>query len=117
MRREKMVLRYGEYIPLIARNEKEIEDRVLAFARYSLQETAIIAINLNDSEVPFYIDLTPLKKIYLESYSTNSVVMVTDWIHTDEATQYYFLKEILSLKQQVRLRGFKSKVLGFTICS
>lgn len=36
LRREKMVLRYGEFIPLIARNEQNLEDRVLAFARYSL---------------------------------------------------------------------------------
>lgn len=36
MRRDKMVLRYGEYVPLVARNDKTLEDRVLAFARYSL---------------------------------------------------------------------------------
>jgi hypothetical protein len=55
-----MVLRYGEYIPLIARNDKSIEERVFTFARYSLQETAIIATNLDDSEAQFYIELTPL---------------------------------------------------------
>lgn len=36
LRRDKMVLRYGEFIPLIAKNEKSLEERVLAFARYSL---------------------------------------------------------------------------------
>jgi len=31
-----MVLRYGEYVPLIARNDRDVEERVFAFARYSL---------------------------------------------------------------------------------
>jgi len=61
LRREKMVLRYGEYVPLVAKNDvNTLEERVLAFARYSLQETAIIATNLNDHEVQLYIDFTPL---------------------------------------------------------
>jgi hypothetical protein len=51
LRREKMVLRYGEYIPLNAKKDDiNLEERVLAFARYSLQETAIIATNVNDIE-------------------------------------------------------------------
>lgn len=46
-----MVLCYGEYIPLVARiNDYKIDERVFAYARYSLQETAIIATNLNDKE-------------------------------------------------------------------
>lgn len=51
LRREKMVLRYGEYVPLNAKkDDTNLEERVLAFARYSLQETAIIATNVNDIE-------------------------------------------------------------------
>ncbi len=36
LRRDKMVLRYGEFIPLVARNDKAPEERVLAYARYSV---------------------------------------------------------------------------------
>jgi hypothetical protein len=37
LRRDKMVLRYGEYVPLMAKREETVlEDRVAAFARYSL---------------------------------------------------------------------------------
>lgn len=60
LRREKMVLRYGELIPLVAKHADGWHNHVLAFARYSLLETAIIATNLNDSEVTFYIDTTAL---------------------------------------------------------
>ena len=117
LRKEKMVLRYGEFIPLIARSERGLEERVLTFARYSLQETAIIATNLNDYEVQFYADLSPLKQLYLGSYKDNTVIMVTDWLKPENPAQYYFLKELLNLKQHIRLRGYKSSVLGFTICS
>jgi hypothetical protein len=56
-----MVLRYGEYVPLNAKkNDITLEERVFAFARYSLQETAIIATNVNDVEAQFYIDYSPL---------------------------------------------------------
>lgn len=93
-----MVLRYGEFIPLIARNEKNLEDRVLAFARYSLQETAVIATNLNDYEAQFYVDLSPLKQLYLSTYKENTVMMVSDWLKPDSQVQYFFLKELLALK-------------------
>lgn len=54
-----MVLRYGELIPLVARkNEKEWEMQVLAYARYSLIETAVIVTNLSENDCTFYIDLT-----------------------------------------------------------
>ncbi len=44
-----MVLRYGLMCPLIAMHKaNESLPDVLAFARYSLMETAIIAINLSD---------------------------------------------------------------------
>ncbi len=37
LRREKMVLCYGEYIPLVARiNEHKMDDRVYTYARYSI---------------------------------------------------------------------------------
>ena len=52
-----MVLRYGELIPLVARNSNSWETHVLAFARYSLSETAIVAINLNEKPATFFVDV------------------------------------------------------------
>lgn len=43
--------------------------------------------------------------------------MVSDWIRPDNPTQYFFLKELLNLKQQIRLRPYQSTVSGLTICS
>lgn len=57
-----MVLRYGELVPLIARNEKGWFDRVACFARYSLMETAIVATNFSDMVVKsFWIDFSALE--------------------------------------------------------
>jgi hypothetical protein len=43
--------------------------------------------------------------------------MVTDWLKPDTPAQYYFLKELLMLRTQIRLRPYTSTVMGFTICS
>ncbi len=41
-----MVLRYGQLVPLVARHATGWYSHVLAYARHSLMETAIIATNL-----------------------------------------------------------------------
>jgi hypothetical protein len=43
--------------------------------------------------------------------------MVTDWLKPDTPAQYYFLKELLMLRTQIRLRPYTSTVMGFTVCS
>ena len=48
LRRDKMALRYGELVPLLAKHSKGWHSDVLAYARYSVMETAIIATNLTD---------------------------------------------------------------------
>jgi hypothetical protein len=52
-----MALRYGELIPLVAKHSKGWHEDVLAYARYSIMETAIIATSLSEKEVNFWIDL------------------------------------------------------------
>lgn len=69
LRRDKMVLRYGELIPLVARNSNGWETHVLAYARYSLLETAIVVTNLNDKAANFWLDLNQLQDIYLKTYT------------------------------------------------
>lgn len=55
LRSSRFVLRYGELLPLLVKNEScesqgpnSFLHNVLGFARYSLMETAIISINLSD---------------------------------------------------------------------
>lgn len=51
MRANKEVLRVGKLIPLSAEHDLGWHTHVLAFARYTKKEIAIIAINFNDSPV------------------------------------------------------------------
>ena len=82
IRQSKMVLRYGELSPLIAKNEttKDMEwlNSVLAYARYSLMETAIVATNLTDQAQRFYIDASRLSKFFNEMMGENSVIIARD---------------------------------------
>lgn len=71
---------------------------MLAFARYSLLDTAIVATNLNENDATFWVDMNELSQIYLKTYAENTVVMVSDWLKDDSPPQYYFLKELLHLK-------------------
>lgn len=93
-----MVLRYGELVPLVARNNNGWETHVLAYARYSLIETAIVVTNLNDKAVTFWLDLSPLQEMYTKTHSSNTVVMVSEWLKIDSVPQYFFLKEHLNMK-------------------
>jgi len=58
LRKEKMVLRYGECIFLTGKSvENEYLSEVLSYARYSLQETIIIATNMSPKVHKFIIDM------------------------------------------------------------
>ena len=75
-----MVLRYGEYVPLVARHSQDWHSHILSFARFSLVETAVVAINLNDSEVWYYVDMQPLVPLFMKAYDANTVIMVSNWM-------------------------------------
>lgn len=78
-----MVLRYGELCPLVAcqlesqQNQKNWITDVLTFARYSLMETAIIAINVAEHERSFYIDYEELYKRFSQTFSDNTVIVTS----------------------------------------
>ncbi len=116
LRREKMVLRYGEMVPLVARHSKDWHSHVLAFARFSLIETAVITINLNDFEVWYYVDLQPLIPLFMKAYDANTVIMVSDWMDENNSSDYYFLREFLSIKHMKKLLPFESCISGITVC-
>jgi hypothetical protein len=72
---------------------------ILCFARYSLIETVIVAINLSDKQQEFNIDFSPLVPIFRENCSNSTVVMVRDCLDSDDNpnsdAEYYFLREFL----------------------
>lgn len=49
---------------------------MLAFARYSLMETAIIAINLSDKNQRFYVDLDRLMRTYQGTLTDTSIIVL-----------------------------------------
>jgi len=50
--------------------------------------------------------MTPLSKLYQATYDLNTIVMVSDWLKVDSTPEYYFLKELLTMKQEIRLKPF-----------
>mmetsp|Transcript_88 Transcript_88/g.170 ORF Transcript_88/g.170 Transcript_88/m.170 type:complete len:393 (-) Transcript_88:1601-2779(-) len=116
LRREKMVLRYGEMIMLTARDlNNEYMPDVLCYARYSLMETAIIATNLSEESKKFQLDLSQLLPTYLKAYARNTVVMIKNVISEVADPEYYFLREFIELKQLKQLPPFRSLMISVTI--
>jgi len=61
LRKEKMVLKYGELIMLSAKNKKnEMLSDILVYARFSLSETIVIATNMSEKTQSFYLNLQNL---------------------------------------------------------
>ena len=92
-----MVLRYGEYISLAARDQdfNFIQD-VLVYARYSLMETMIIATSLADHTKKIFLDLSQLLPTFKKNYPNNTVVMIKNVISDEnEEPQYFFLREFI----------------------
>lgn len=115
LRKEKAVLRHGLLIPLSAKHSEGWHSHVLAFARFSHAETAIIAINFTDSQVSFFIDFANLLPHFEKHYHTNTVVMFSDWMKESE-TEYYFLMELIKDKMPFTLPPFGSICKGIKIC-
>lgn len=42
--------------------------------------------------------MTSLLKLYQSTYDLNTIVMISDWLKTENTPQYYFLKELLTMK-------------------
>lgn len=117
LRREKMVLRYGEMIMLAARDAKNaVVGDVLVFARYSLMETMIIATSLSEHAKKVALDLSQLLPTFKKTYPNNTVVMVKNVIADNDEPQYYFLREFVELKAMRTLPAYRSLMISVTIC-
>ena len=116
LRKQKMVLRYGEVFYLTAReNENNWFDDVLVFARYSAMETIIIATNLSEEDRTFYIDSSAIMPTFKAQFQNNTVVMVKDCINESVEPQYYFLREFLELRDGRTLRPYRSSIVSLQI--
>ena len=115
LRREKLVLRHGELVPLDAKHSEGWHSHVFAFARFSYSETAIIAINFSDYQVSFYIDFTNLLPYFKTYYHSKTVLIFFDW-NNEEKKEYYFLVELINEKMPFTLPPFGSTCKGIIIC-
>lgn len=57
---------------------------VIAFARYSKEEVALVAINFNDGGVDMFVNLTGLKYYFPNSENSDVVVKLSDWNKPEE---------------------------------
>lgn len=117
LRKDKMVLRYGELIYLGAKDmENKSDGDILCYARYSLMETVLIATNLTETNKKFQLELTSLIPIFKKAYSNNTVVMVKNLISDSMEPEYFFLREFVELRQVKQLASFRSLMISLTIC-
>ena len=110
MRKNYTVLREGGMLPLFAYYGNGWHDRVFAFSRFTKKQMAIIAINFNDVESIFYIDLSPLKAICENNKDT--VYRIVNYINPTSPPQYYSSKEFFAEKKYVRLGPYESLSWG-----
>jgi hypothetical protein len=117
LRKEKMVLRYGELIMLTAKDEqnKYLQD-VLAYARYSLMETVIIATNMSDRAQKFLIDMQNVLPTFRKAYPNNTVVMVKTIISGESEPEYFFLREFVEARTLRALPAYRSLMISVTVC-
>eukprot|EP01022_Parablepharisma_sp_SALTPOND_P008190 TRINITY_DN135350_c2_g1_i1.p1 TRINITY_DN135350_c2_g1~~TRINITY_DN135350_c2_g1_i1.p1 ORF type:complete len:1045 (+),score=80.36 TRINITY_DN135350_c2_g1_i1:2070-5204(+) len=115
LRQEKAVLRYGQLVMLEAKHSEGWHPHVLAFARFSHSEIAVMATNFTDRDVSFYIDMTNLIPLFQKHYPPNAVVLFSDWF-TDKEKEYYFLNELINEKVPFTLKQFTSMCRGIVAC-
>ncbi len=93
---------------------------MLTFARYSLMETAIIAINVSEQERGFYIDYEELYKRFSQTFSDNTVIVTSSLLpamnQLAETQEYYFLREFMTIKHIQKLIPFGSSIQIVTVC-
>ena len=117
IRKQKMVLRYGELIMLAARDhDYNYMNDILVFARYSLMETVIIATSLCDHNKSFNLDMTQLLPTLKKTYPNNTIVMVKNIISDEKEPEYFFLREFVELRQLRQLPAYRSLMISVTIC-
>jgi len=117
LRKEKMVLRYGECIFLTGKDtQNNYLSDILAYARYSLQETVIIATNMSNKNQKFIIDMQNLLPTFKKAYPNNTVVMVKNIINDLGDPEYYFLREFIESRAIKTLPAFRSLMISVTIC-
>lgn len=99
LRHEKAVLRDGKLIPLLAEHAGGFHAQVLSFARIRRKDPtqmAIVAINFNNHNVYFHLNLKNLRYILdeIDQKLDKAVIKIEDWVGTT-VNDYYTIYEFL----------------------
>eukprot|EP01117_Protostelium_nocturnum_P000558 TRINITY_DN1062_c0_g1_i1.p1 TRINITY_DN1062_c0_g1~~TRINITY_DN1062_c0_g1_i1.p1 ORF type:complete len:1929 (+),score=827.64 TRINITY_DN1062_c0_g1_i1:180-5966(+) len=117
LRRNTPVLREGGMIPIFAFYKGSWHDRVFAFARFNRGQDgpslALVAINFNDAESFFHLDLAPLKQIC--ETGSDFIYRVVDLINPTSPPKYYTPAEFLYENDYSILPPFGSLCFGVYI--
>ncbi|CAK79065.1 unnamed protein product (macronuclear) [Paramecium tetraurelia] len=118
MRKQHKVLRNGQMVSLSAEHMYGWHTHVLAFARYSKDEMALIAINFNDGEIDMFMNLRNLRYYFPNSERSNIVVRLRNWSYPNlenEETSYFYIGNFLTSRLEVHLKNFQSQIWGVEI--
>jgi len=111
LRRQYSVLRDGGMILLYAKYDQlGWHERVFAFARFKYNTMAIVAINFNDVDSVFYIDMAPLANVCDDDY----IYKRADLIDPTRPPVYFSLHELLAEKQFVELKPLEALCWGIS---
>lgn len=75
------------------------KSEILAYARYSLMETMIIATNMSDYPQKFLLDMQNLLPTFKKAYPNNTVVMIKTIISGESDPEYFFLREFVEARE------------------
>jgi len=116
LRKNTPVLREGGMIPIFAFYKQGWHDRVFGFARFTRGQEgpnlALVAINFNDAESYFHLDLSPLKEI---CETGEYIYRVVDLINPTNPPIYYTPDEFLFENDYSRLAPYASLCKGVFI--
>lgn len=124
------MLRNGKLIPLSAEHDFGWHTHVLAFARYTKKQLAIVAINFNDApvikfnkntifyfpiyiQVHVYLNLKNLKFLFKNYETSDIVVKLEDWLSKEEKYDHFTVAELINDRHYayINVKAFHKKLL------
>jgi starch synthase len=122
MRYSHECLRRGKLIYLNALDDNGKQHfSVFAFARQTVDETGIFAINFSENETTFKLDLTNLLKITDaegnvtdEELNFNAICYIENWF-SEEKGDFYFVRELVQGHVNRKIEPYGTLCFGFSI--
>ncbi|CAI2359153.1 unnamed protein product [Moneuplotes crassus] len=95
LRSEKISLRNGVNVALKCVNQFGDVKTVLAYARYTDSQVAIIISNFEDDNKAVWVDFTPLKTLMKKQFHNESTLIKLEYWDKEAETEYHLLNEFI----------------------